>query len=1383
MWNIATVAQGTTVKRRITLANTGFGPLQTWVDTPVGLTISAAGVSSVAPGDSAVYDLALNTQLLPVGPYSQTIAIRTSDPSMGSPVLMVTGTITSPPSDVPQGALQYPLDFDANITGTHTAGEWVQFTHDRGPTPQTLHPVKVLSANRSTLHGVGNHATEFGVGTAPSDMFGDGHHGDLIVSSSQTAYADDYRTSVSGTAAASQPVVGVASVNALGVWPMDRVLIHQSRGSGSGTWELGTIESVGTTTITLTNDLNHTYTDGGNSQAQVIHVLQHTSCMIAAGGTLTAHAWDGNTGGILAVMCGSGAQISGTVTMNEKGFVGGTTHTGTNAGRGRQGEGTVGPAGSESSAANGNGGGGGDGNAGTGGGSDGAGGGGGGNGTTGIAGLPANNNSQGGSGGIIVGSSDLAVVAFGGGGGGGGLDDGLSQSNAPGGTGGGIIFVSGQSVAITGTVTSNGGAGASQAQTYGGAGGGGAGGSILVRARSASLGSNLITAAGGSGGAGAPENCCDDVAGSGGAGGSGRIRVEYCEDNVGTTSPAASAQQISCHLAEQLETPPYSTTLLNLPESFTSGRHYWIQYGRRLTYSASGQQPAPLRDLAGAASSAVMDVLVSGVPANSSVNAKLSIGDHPAWDWDGTLTANSSGAVTFTTPDLAAAFSAYWASQGVAPPANLDVPIRVYLNQPGQVLLTNLQTTASPSKLRKVRLAARTYTTVNVDLTVGASGSGPLRLYADVGDNGTVDWVSAITVSFPAQLTSPNLAAAFNAYLSGQSGEVDVPVRFYVTPDQAVNVTDFTAVSTAQPDVSVTAGDISFSSLAPVEGDPITVTATLHNLGTNFSGPVTAAFYGTLSDGREWYIGSALVSDIAPGGTSNATIVWQTAGFYGDDLPVRVAVDPYDRVDEAVEVNNTASKTITLLFNSDLHLSPISNVRVSNVEDGRFVVSWLTDVPLDGRAKVYIGGGAVRTFEDNRGSATLAKTHYVTVKGLQPNANYTFDVLSDQFVDHNQTQHYSVTTGPALSPRPVDTARGRVLMPDGLTPIPQAVVHITLQDHDDQGSSGAAAVLSTLTNANGVWSVNLATARQNGLAVPYGYSLSGDRLRVEAITEPRSSGCLIVDTADDSPTPDLVLGASVCSREQTMTVLGGWNLIALPVEPGPALSAERLCTAINSQGGSAVEVDRWRDSGWDGHVCGQPFGDFGIELGQSYLVKATADSTWQITGTVWASSVPVPLGVGWSPLAVVHTPRYTAESLCAELSRNGADVIEIDRWFQGAWEGNVCGLALADFPIVPGEGYLVRSTRKGSARPAAVPPEPSVGNGVATDSQVRPLAATVESKGDDSLIVSNVRDQAATISWRSDRSGVGSVRFGPSPALGRTAYMTVASLSGLICTT
>ena len=643
---------------------------------------------------------------------------------------------------------------------------------------------------------------------------------------------------------------------------------------------------------------------------------------------------------------------------------------------------------------------------------------------------------------------------------------------------------------VTGQIKSTGQNGGASGICCSGGGGGGGGGSIYALVRSGSLGANLVTALGGAGGI----STGDDM--QGGAGGVGRIRLEHCDSITGSANPPANTQQITCHIAEQVETTPYTTTLLKLPESFSAGRHYWIQYGRRLTYTGSGQQTPTLRVPAGALSTVVMDVLVSGVPANASVNAKLSIGDLPAWDWDATLTANSSGAASFNTTDLAAAFSAYWASHGGVPPANLDVPVRVFLNQAGQVLLTNLQTTSSPSKLRKVRLAARTYATVNVTVTVGTSGSGPLRLYADVGDNGTVDWTHSNTGSFPVQLTSPNLASAFNAYLSGQSGEVDVPVRYYVAPDRAINLTDFKAVSTAQPDVALVASDIGFSSPTPVEGDAITVTATLHNLGTNYSGPVTAAFYGTLSDGREWYIGSALVADVSPGGAAGAAILWNTAGFYGDDLPVRVAVDPYDRVDEALEDNNSASKAITILFNSDLHLSPISNVRVSNVDDGHFTVSWLTDVPLDGRVKLYTSGG-VRYFDDNRGAGTVSKTHYVAVDGLDPSASYSFDVLSDQFVDHNQTLHYSVTTGPTLSPRAADAVHGRVLLADGFTPMPQAIVHITLEDHDGLGSSGQAKVLSTFSNANGVWSVDLAAARAAGLASVFKYSVGGDRVRVE----------------------------------------------------------------------------------------------------------------------------------------------------------------------------------------------------------------------------------------------------------------------------------------------
>ena len=280
---------------------------------------------------------------------------------MGNPALVVTGTITSPPSDVAQGALQYPLDFDANITGNHTAGEWVQFTHDRGPTAQTLHPVKVLSTDRSSWHGVGSYAAAFGSGvSAPTEQFGDGRNGSLVVNSGQTVNTDSYRSGVSGTANSGQSTVSVSNIGALALVPSERVLIHQTRGSGAGNWEVGTVGSVGGSSFTLTNNLAHSYTDGGTDQAQVIHVPQYSSCSVNSGGTLTASSWDGNTGGILAIFCQNSLTVAGLIDVGATGFRGGPGGPSSSDRHGRQGESHSGT-GSQSTAANGSGGGGGQG--------------------------------------------------------------------------------------------------------------------------------------------------------------------------------------------------------------------------------------------------------------------------------------------------------------------------------------------------------------------------------------------------------------------------------------------------------------------------------------------------------------------------------------------------------------------------------------------------------------------------------------------------------------------------------------------------------------------------------------------------------------------------------------------------------------------------------------------------------------------------------------------------------------------------------------------------------------------------------------------------------------------------------------------------------------
>lgn len=195
-WDFGTVSQGTVVKRTFTFANTGFLDLLTYVSAPPGITLSQQGSRRVGPAGVTAYEITLNTADLSTAPYDGTITIRTSDPDNPVRTVHVVGNIIADTPDTPPGSVVRPLDWPAVIAGDHTQGEWVTFQHILGPDPQTLHPVKVYSADYATLFGVGKYATDFSAGTAPADMFGDGRDGDLVVGAGQTVYVDRVRTSL-----------------------------------------------------------------------------------------------------------------------------------------------------------------------------------------------------------------------------------------------------------------------------------------------------------------------------------------------------------------------------------------------------------------------------------------------------------------------------------------------------------------------------------------------------------------------------------------------------------------------------------------------------------------------------------------------------------------------------------------------------------------------------------------------------------------------------------------------------------------------------------------------------------------------------------------------------------------------------------------------------------------------------------------------------------------------------------------------------------------------------------------------------------------------------------------------------------------------------------
>lgn len=326
---------------------------------------------------------------------------------------------------------------------------------------------------------------------------------------------------LSASAASNQTTIPIASTANFAAG--DEVLVIQMQGNGAGSYEFRTVSSVNAnTSVVVSENLTHNYTEDATSSAQLVEVPQFTNVTITAG-KLTAPAWNGSTGGILVfratgtVSCG----LASCINMTGLGFRGGAS---TEAGTAFTGEGiNMASLTTNATATNYNAGGGGGRGVGGGGGAGGAGyttsssgtaGAGGTNGSSGKATEPLN----------------MSRLYMGAGAGGGGDDSGTAGiDGGAGGAGGGIILFTADQIQIAsaGSISNDGNAGGTGTGTNSGGGGGGGGGPAFVQANRVSiLNTSTTKVIGGSGGtAGAKTG----TGGAGGTGGVGATRLDAYE--------------------------------------------------------------------------------------------------------------------------------------------------------------------------------------------------------------------------------------------------------------------------------------------------------------------------------------------------------------------------------------------------------------------------------------------------------------------------------------------------------------------------------------------------------------------------------------------------------------------------------------------------------------------------------------------------------------------------------------------------------------------------------------------------------------------------------------------------------------------------------------
>ena len=303
-----------------------------------------------------------------------------------------------------------------------------------------------------------------------------------------------------------------------------------------GTYELARVASVTNGALTLTAPLVNTVAFASNTQ--VVPVPEFTTVTMGNNSSFTAPGWNGQCGGITALLASGAITLNGnsSINANGNGFRGGvlvnapgqsgcTQFDGTSGNdteNASKGEGLVPARYSATAIGRGNvstgGGGGNCHNAGGGGGSHG--------GRGGVGGHSWDGDRDvGGLGGAPITYSMLSQLLFGGGGGAGHENNSVGSGGS---AGGGIVMLRASALSGSGFIRSNGAAGAA-APGNDGAGGGGAGGAVSVRITgNAACGG--IEAVGGNGG-----NSGSGSHGPGGGGSGGRILFQAGSTTGGCT--------------------------------------------------------------------------------------------------------------------------------------------------------------------------------------------------------------------------------------------------------------------------------------------------------------------------------------------------------------------------------------------------------------------------------------------------------------------------------------------------------------------------------------------------------------------------------------------------------------------------------------------------------------------------------------------------------------------------------------------------------------------------------------------------------------------------------------------------------------------------------
>jgi len=231
-------------------------------------------------------------------------------------------------------------------------------------------------------------------------------------------------------------------------------------------------------------------------------------------------------------------------------------------------------------------------------------------------------------------------------------------------------------------------------------------------------------------------------------------------------------------------------------------------------------------------------------------------------------------------------------------------------------------------------------------------------------------------------------------------------------------------------------------------------------------------------------------------------------------------------------------------------------IRLTNVTDAGFTVSFITDEPTTGFIKYGTESNQIKSqASDDRdqlsGAVNEYNTHHITVRGLEPNTTYYYTLGTGGNGFDNNGQPFEVKTAQRTGvPSAANTIYGSVVTNTG-NPADGAIVYAAV---------AGAGEMSSLVKSSGSWAIPLATARTTDGT---GYAQITDTDSLTLLIQGNSTNLTSQVTAivaNAQPVANITLGESL-------------DLATMPTETSPPVSTDSAQVDTEDEATSSGELD------------------------------------------------------------------------------------------------------------------------------------------------------------------------------------------------------------------